>query len=343
MENKPYQESNLSFRSEPIDMSNPFLRSEPLHVSNPHECSEPDIRSNPLIKSEPSQMSNPRESSEPLHLSDPEPKSEPRDQSDPGLKSEPFPQRNPHGASDPLADSDRAKIRQLVEIYYDVQDVRIRSFNRLRTVGEVEGVHPDRLKELEQEIKKYIQGKIEDLPIYYRYLEGVKGLGPILCGGLISYFDPYKAEHASSFWRYAGLHAKDGKAIKRRKGEKTDFNPKLRTLCWKVGRSFLMSGNEEYRAIYEEARRKEREKLNHPEDDPKNCPHYKECLHSLLGRSLRTGRDVKTPPCKLHIHQRAMRKMIKRFLADFWSEWRKIEGLPVSEPYAISILKHQKR
>jgi hypothetical protein len=37
---------------------------------------------------------------------------------------------------------DREKIRKLVEIYYDVQDVRIRTANRLRTVGEVEGIDP---------------------------------------------------------------------------------------------------------------------------------------------------------------------------------------------------------
>jgi hypothetical protein len=29
-----------------------------------------------------------------------------------------------------------------------------------------------------------------------------------------------------------------------------------------------------------------------------------------------------------------MRKMVKRFLADFWVEWRKYEGLPVTPPYS---------
>jgi len=35
-----------------------------------------------------------------------------------------------------------------------------------------------------------------------------------------------------------------------------------------------------------------------------------------------------------HLHNRAWRKMIKQFLADFWLQWRVGEGLPISEPFA---------
>ena len=36
-----------------------------------------------------------------------------------------------------------------------------------------------------------------------------------------------------------------------------------------------------------------------------------------------------------------MRKMVKRFLADFWVAWRRLEGLTVTEPYATAILGHE--
>lgn len=45
---------------------------------------------------------------------------------------------------------EKEKVRNLLEVYYDVQDVRLRSFNRLRQIGEVKGVNPNILKDLEK-------------------------------------------------------------------------------------------------------------------------------------------------------------------------------------------------
>ncbi len=35
-----------------------------------------------------------------------------------------------------------------------------------------------------------------------------------------------------------------------------------------------------------------------------------------------------------HIHRRALRAMIKRFLVDLYTEWRRAEGLPVASEYS---------
>jgi len=233
-------------------------------------------------------------------------------------------------------------VRELVEIYYDVQDVRIRSFNRLRQVGEVKGVEPDILKELEKQIRDYIAAQIKNEPVYKVFLKNIKGIGPILAGGLLSWFDVTKAKHASSFWKYAGLHVEDGQAIRRTKGKKLGFNIRVRTFCWKIGDSFLKQRTPFYRDIYDEAKPKEAEKLGHPELDPKNCPCYVECLERQKKKATRLKQASKPLPCKKHIDYRARRKMIKRFLLDFWLVWRKLEGLPTSEPYAIAVLKHTK-
>ncbi len=40
----------------------------------------------------------------------------------------------------------------------------------------------------------------------------------------------------------------------------------------------------------------------------------------------------------MHRDRAAKRYMMKMFLADFWVAWRKIEGLPVTEPYAVAVL-----
>jgi len=62
----------------------------------------------------------------------------------------------------------------------------------------------------------------------------------------------------------------------------------------------------------------------------------------LRAKAKRLGRKPKNPPCREHINNRARRKMVKQFIADLWVKWRKLEGLPVSEPYAVAILGHQK-
>lgn len=42
-----------------------------------------------------------------------------------------------------------------------------------------------------------------------------------------------------------------------------------------------------------------------------------------------------------HRHRAAARYMIKMFLADLWLAWRKLEGLPVTETYAVAKLGHR--
>ena len=41
-----------------------------------------------------------------------------------------------------------------------------------------------------------------------------------------------------------------------------------------------------------------------------------------------------------HIHNRAMRKVAKIFLAHLWQTWRRQEGLETTEPYAKQLLGH---
>ncbi|MCJ7424964.1 hypothetical protein MUP01_11970 [Candidatus Bathyarchaeota archaeon] len=277
-------------------------------------------------------------------------------------------------------------IRTLVEIYYDVQDVRIRSFNRLRQVwGRIEyirkfglppagpkelkkflleafpiedrkrlvkeyvatcQINPNILAQLEKQIRDHIKDEVEPLAIVRDYLRNVKGIGPILAGGLVSFFDPYKAPHPSSFWKYAGLHVVEGEAPKRVKGAKLGFNPRARVLCWKIADSFIKQRTPLYRPYYDVVKVEEAAKFGVLDPDesvhPERCPKYLQCLKRMQGRAQRTNTKAKACPCLKHIDYRARRKMVKLFIADFWAVWRKMEGLPPSEPYSVRILGHDK-
>jgi hypothetical protein len=228
---------------------------------------------------------------------------------------------------------------ELVKIYYDVQDVRIASENRLRTVGVVEGVNVSHLKKLEKEIRNRIHENYKDDPLY-KWLRSIRGIGPVLAGGLISGIDIRKAEHVSSLWKYFGYHVVNGEAVKKRRGEKLGFNPDMRTLGYKIADSFVKHRTPVYRQIYEERKKKAMEKLHHPEINPENCPKYEKCMEELKRKATRLGRGVKAPPCAKHIHLRACRETVKEFLRHLWVKWRMMEGLPVSKPYAVQILGH---
>jgi hypothetical protein len=100
-------------------------------------------------------------------------------------------------------------------------------------------------------------------------------------------------------------------------------------VCWKVGTQFIKQGDV-YRKLYEEFRLQ-----------------YEQREDLIIETTQKKGRKVKgkdggTVETKgtAHIHRMAMRKMEKVFLSHLWLEWRKLEGLSVSMPYVIDIMKH---
>ena len=186
----------------------------------------------------------------------------------------------------------------LISQYMDLESSENTHFNRLKSV-----------------LKEY--------PIYMEFLEGVKGIGPAMAGVIISEIDIARAEYPSSLWKYAGLDvAKDGQG-RSRKAEHLEeseyiskdgevktkrgitFNPFLKTkLIGVLGTSFLRAGDNPYRTIYDNYKRR-----------LQNMPAHQE-------------------KSKGHIHNMAIRYMVKRFLVDLYQHWRKLEGLPVADEYS---------
>lgn len=177
-----------------------------------------------------------------------------------------------------------------------------------------------------------LEAVLQDFPIYIEFLEKVRGCGPAMSAVIISEFDIHKAEYPSSLWMYSGLDvAPDGKGRSKKKEhlvkvkykdaegveqekDGITFNPFLKTkLVGVLGSCFIKLGGK-YREIYDFYKNRLE---NHPE-------HIKKT--------------------KGHRHNMAVRYMIKRFLVDLYSEWRKLEGLPVALEYSEAKLgMHHKK
>lgn len=192
---------------------------------------------------------------------------------------------------------------------------------------------------------RQMQSILDKIPIYTQYLAGQKGIGPAMAGVLISYFDPHKARHASSFWKYGGLDVGSDGAARSRRAEhlvereyvdkdgevKTrlgvTFNPFLRAkLLGVLSGSFLRTGSP-WRAVYDGYK-------NRIESDPGRV---KVTLVEWKKRR-KAGEDVSKLWTPGRVNNAAKRFMTKIFVAEFWEAWRRLEGLPTPESYATAKL-----
>ena len=165
----------------------------------------------------------------------------------------------------------------------------------------------NKLYETEKELYRILDSWSKEHPLRVNFLNKVRGIGPVLASGIIAWLSEpiLKAEHVSNLWSYCGL----APGSERRRGEKLNYNPKLKTFCWKIGQSFIKFrcfGRKLYEKFKEDVKNK------HPDWS------------------------------KLHIHNYARRKVVKLFLASVWEVWRRMNNLPVTEPYPIKVLGHAK-
>lgn len=214
-------------------------------------------------------------------------------------------------------------------------DALISNFTELVLVSQYIDLESQESKQFRQ-----MQSTLDVIPIYQAFLQHERGIGPAMAAVLITYFDPAKARHVSSFWKYAGLDvAQDGAARSRRKEHlieraytdrngneatrlSTTYNPWLRMkLLGGLAPSFLRSASPR-RELYD----------NYRHRITTDASRHKVTVVEWK-RAFRAGEDVRNlwPPGR--IHKAALRYMVKIFLVDLWTKWREIEGLPVSPTY----------
>ena len=252
-----------------------------------------------------------------------------------------------------LTKEQKKKIRELVEVYYDYQDCRIGTSNRLavkkngeeqnkefpqvplKEIPEIVDIL-DNARDLENNISKLIKNELKGIPVYEKFLKKVKGCGYIMSAVLISYIDIEKATNAGKIVQYAGINS--GMVLGKKKNDKGEivttgdlvrgdkatkgyllpYNKKLKTKLLGVLADCFIKSNSQYKVYYD---------------------NYKTRLSNSEAFVNGTNRKWKDEP-KAHIDRASRRYMIKIFLQDLYGVWRSLEGLEVREPYQKEYLGH---
>jgi len=189
----------------------------------------------------------------------------------------------------------------------------------------------DELREIEDYTTKRVAKLIQDHPAY-PWFSKIKGIGKENIAKVVGLIDIEKAPHVSSLWAFAGYSVNNGKAPKRAKGEKLSYCSQLRVMCYRLGGS-LMKANGAYYDYYMNEKRKYQARFE--SEGKEIVPANK--LPKIDGKKCESDQHISEG----HIHNMALRKMVKLFLAHLWVEWRKGMGLPTSDPYVGDKLSHK--
>lgn len=234
-----------------------------------------------------------------------------------------------------------AEARYLVDSYYQMQANRITAENQIRSMGETAEPHlvlawvMDNAQLLEKQIKRALDAysKVSEVGQWSR---SVVGVGPVIAAGFLAHIDITKAPTVGHIWRFAGQDPEQ----KWEKKQKRPWNASLKTLCWKLGESFVkVSGKDDafYGKIY--LQRKDYENAKNDNGD------YREQAVEGAKRvgknteAYKSYKEGKLP--KGHIHARAKRYAVKLFLSH-WHEqnYQFTYGEKPPLPYPIAILGH---
>ena len=257
----------------------------------------------------------------------------------------------------------REKLKNAVRFFYDLQQLRIQASNRAAKKAAQAEAHLDEddkhflestgvgLKQLEKGALKEVARLLAGIPIYEKWLNDQRGIGPTLSGLLISEFNIEHCQTPSQMWAWAGLAVRDGKADRRIKGQRARFNPWLKSKITEVMAGSLLKSASPYRALYDAYKHRKqhqqvevcmgcegtgeqiiREKTTPPPGEKKKRKKRK--CENCGG----TGGPAPWGVSDAHRHRAALRYMAKQFLADYWREWRTMEALPTRPPYCEEYL-----
>lgn len=233
--------------------------------------------------------------------------------------------------------------RFLVDAYYMMQEDRKRAHNQVRALGESAEPHmviqwlAQQSQLLENQIKRALDAysASQEIGVWAR---SVSGVGPVIAAGLMADIDITRAPTVGHIWRYAGLDP----TTKWGKGQKRPWNADLKTLCWKIGESFVkVSGKPDafYGHVYLERKAQEvarNERGDFADQAAKKLEDFNIGKDTDAYKAYIQG---KLPPA--HLHARAKRYAVKLFL----SHWHEVAyqahyGKEPPLPYPIAHLGH---
>lgn len=129
-----------------------------------------------------------------------------------------------------------AEARYLVDLYYQIQDNRIRAANQVRHTEEPTAVVSwvfENMRIVERNIKSALDAYSMGNQLG-EWARSIHGVGPVIAAGLLAHIDLKIATNPSKIWRFAGLDP----TVKWEKKSKRPWNARLKVLCWKLGDSF---------------------------------------------------------------------------------------------------------
>jgi len=244
--------------------------------------------------------------------------------------------RDLRDASTTLSDDEA---RFLVDAYYIIQEDRKRTGNqKLAMKNEPHALLAwffEQNELLENQIKGALDRYSSAKPAGV-WMKSIYGIGPVIAAGLLAHIDIKKAETVGHIWRFAGLDP----TVTWGKGQKRPWNADLKTLCWKIGQSFMKFSNRDecyYGHKYREQKAKYIERNEsglYRERAAELAPKFG---HTTDARRHLSG--GKLPPA--HIDAMARRWAVKLFLAHMHEVWYELElGRKPPLPYPIAILGH---
>lgn len=206
------------------------------------------------------------------------------------------------------------------------------------------------LERQELAVTKKIGEEVLAFPIYTDYLAHVYGVERTTAAYLISMIDIYEADTVSKIWQYAGLNP--GMVRGKKSVEKDAYRPTMGPL---VKEYTTPNGKEHVIYLTDTMVRgdKRSDGFVAPfngrlrslllggmtvafmrKDSPYRQTYYDPYRHRL------DNHDVWKERSKGHRHRAALRYMMKMFLKDLYTSWRRMEGLPVTESYQVAYLGH---
>jgi len=247
------------------------------------------------------------------------------------------------------------RLRVLVSTFEDLQKDRIRLEGRIRSLGtQMKETYFEELardvRSLEESVAKEIAVELEGDPIYTAYLKRIKGVGPVLAGYLIAYLCRPRvakiwrksrsvelpkyakvleekkdyvvvelppvcevAGNPSKLHKYAGL----APGSKLSRGERVGYNPKVKTLMWKILMQFLKAGAKtrcKYAELFNQVKQEYAQRCPKPEKGS----------------------------WKLKVHLTSKNIVMRIFLTNLWITYRQINGLPLTSPYPAKLGEQHK-
>ena len=264
--------------------------------------------------------------------------------------------------------------RYLVDTYYTIQKARIRNVLQAKGLdrdAKKQGNEPEPHEAIdrfaadfsiqEENIKRVLGYYVETHELAW-FFENTLGVGPVLAAGLLAHINIKRCPTVGHIWSFAGLNP----SVVWDKGQKRPWNTNLKTICWKIGDSFVkLSGRQDsfYSQLYKQRKEQEwrknlagayveeaqrsMEKKKYGKSTDQYAWYMGQCSPEKARAALEEGKSPTAAGCKddsgvpmlspAHIDARARRYAVKIFLSHLHECWYRQEfGENPPKPFAIS-------